>query len=232
MYNRWTRTATNTDAHLARPPRKDDAALFALMGPGTRWMDYRCDDSVTLNKLALLLKQIETATSKDPALVKKLGIDPADITTLANAANGSLTLRMLLECIPAQDGEVEHHLLTSTYLAKREGAHGDWLARMDASLPSKTVVSHMAKDTYAFVHPYEARTLSVREAARIQAFPDDYKFGSVGLVDGFRVVGNAVPPLLSVQFAERVAKILMHSIDSKETSGVIQNSRRVASAKA
>ncbi|MDF5796978.1 DNA cytosine methyltransferase [Pseudomonas aeruginosa] len=93
-------------------------------------------------------------------------------------------------------------------MRKREGSHGDWLSRMDPAQPSKTIVSHMAKDTYAFVHPFRPRTLSVREAARVQSFPDDYRFGSVGLVDGFRVVGNAVPPLLSLQFAERVAQVL------------------------
>jgi site-specific DNA-cytosine methylase len=217
LYKSWTRTATVTDGHLARPPRADDAALFALMGPGTRWMDYRCDESPTLDKLTRVLKQIDIAVSQDPALVEKLGINQEDVRSLVASANGSLSLRLLLESISPMPGEEFHHLITPTYLAKREGAHGDWLARMDASQPSKTIVSHMAKDTYAFVHPYEARTLSVREAARIQAFPDDYKFGSVGLVDGFRVVGNAVPPLLSAQFAERVAKILTLA-KSKETS--------------
>ena len=216
IYNSWTRTASRTDAHIARPPRADDAALFALMGPGTRWMDYRCDGAPTLHRLALMLKSLDAAVSAEPSLAKKLGLDLQDIQSLASAANGSLSLRLLLENIPPQPGEVSHHLLTQTYLSKREGAHGDWLARMDASQPSKTVVSHMAKDTYAFVHPYETRTLSVREAARIQAFPDDYKFGSVGLVDGFRVVGNAVPPLLSLQFADRVARVLMLALNVGE----------------
>ncbi|WP_164705281.1 DNA cytosine methyltransferase, partial [Pseudomonas viridiflava] len=127
---------------------------------------------------------------------------------LSKITDGSLSLRLLLENITPQPGELEHHLLTDTYLRKRDGSHGDWLSRMDPSLPSKTIVSHMAKDTYAFVHPTRPRTLSVREAARVQSFPDDYKFGSVGLVDGFRVVGNAVPPLLSYQFAQRIAQLL------------------------
>jgi site-specific DNA-cytosine methylase len=219
LYKSWTRTSTLTDAHLARPPRPDDAAVFALMGPGTRWMDYRCDESPTLEKLTRLLKQVEIIVSRDPVLAGNMGIDQQDIKELVASVNGSLSLRLLLESIPPLPGEVAHHLLTPTYLAKKEGAHGDWLARMDASQPSKTVVSHMAKDTYAFVHPYEPRTLSVREAARIQAFPDDYKFGSVGLVDGFRVVGNAVPPLLSAQFAERVAKILMLAKNREQNVG-------------
>ena len=208
VYNSWTRCATSTDAHLARPPRADDAELFALMGPGTRWMDYRCDNAPTLNRLKAILANVLTAVQRKPALGEALGLDASDVAAASAVVDGSLSLRLLLESIPPQPGEVSHHLLTETYLAKKEGAHGDWLSRMDGNAPSKTVVSHMAKDTYAFVHPYEPRTLSVREAARIQAFPDNYEFGSVGLVDGFRVVGNAVPPLLSLQFADRVARIL------------------------
>lgn len=206
VYIKWTRTSSSTDAHLARPPRTDDAALFALMGPGKRWMDYRCDESPTLKNLSTVLGRLAALIETEPALARKLDLNPQEVHSASAASDGSLSLRLLLECIAPLPGEMSHHLLTSTYLAKKEGAHGDWLARLDANQPSKTVVSHMAKDTYAFVHPDEPRTLSVREAARIQSFPDDYRFGSVGLVDGFRVVGNAVPPLLSLQFAERIAK--------------------------
>ena len=217
VYNTWTRCATSTDAHIARPPRADDAELFALMGPGTRWMDYRCDSSPTLYRLKSVLQKVAAAIHSDPALARALGIEAKDLEGANAVVDGSLSLRLLLECIPPQPGEVSHHLLTDTYLSKREGAHGDWLSRMDGNAPSKTVVSHMSKDTYAFVHPFESRTLSVREAARIQAFPDDYKFGSVGLVDGFRVVGNAVPPLLSLQFADRVARILSLAVKESRT---------------
>ena len=93
----------------------------------------------------------------------------------------------------------------------RTNTRVDWMARLHADRPSKTIVSHMAKDTYAFVHPSESRTLSVREAARIQTFPDWFRFGMLGLVEGFRVIGNAVPPLLSNQLAERVAEVLQAS---------------------
>ncbi len=208
LYTTWTRCAAETDAHVARPPRSDDAKLFELMGPGTRWMDYRCDDAPTLHRIKAVIHKVASAVQRDPSLARALGLEAGELEGANAVVNGSLSLRLLLESIPPQPGEISHHLLTETYLAKREGAHGDWLSRMDGNAPSKTVVSHMSKDTYAFVHPFESRTLSVREAARIQAFPDDYKFGSVGLVDGFRVVGNAVPPLLSLQFADRVARIL------------------------
>lgn len=208
IYRSWAFRGTVVDAHLARPPRRDDEAFFALMGPGKRWMDYRCDEAPTLHRIATMLTKLKDELKESPDLAGRLGTSQEEISDLAASADGSLSLRLMLESIPPQPGELQHHLLTTTYLRKREGAHGDWLSRMDPSQPSKTIVSHMAKDTYAFVHPTLPRTLSVREAARVQSFPDDYKFGSVGLVDGFRVVGNAVPPLLSLQFAQRVSQIL------------------------
>ncbi|PTU75090.1 DNA cytosine methyltransferase [Pseudomonas mangrovi] len=208
IYRAWAFRGAVVDAHLARPPRRDDEAFFSLMGPGKRWMDYRCDEAPTLQRLAAMLAKLNDALKSSPDLAARLGISNDEVSNLVASADGSLSLRLLLESIPPQPGELEHHLLTATYLRKREGAHGDWLSRMDPAQPSKTIVSHMAKDTYAFVHPTLPRTLSVREAARVQSFPDDYRFGSVGLVDGFRVVGNAVPPLLSLQFAERVAQVL------------------------
>lgn len=196
------------DSHIARRPREDDAAFFDLMGPGKRWMDYRCDESPTLHRLAQLVGAVARALETTPALAKKLAVEPSEASALAGMLDGSLSLRLLLESIPPMPGETHHHLTNANYLKKKEGQHGDWLSRMDPNRPSKTMVSHMAKDTYAYVHPTRPRTLSIREAARIQTFPDAYRFASVGLVDAFRMIGNAVPPLLSAQFAERIAQVL------------------------
>ena len=188
------------DGHVARRPREDDAAWFQMMGPGKRWLDYRVDKSATLGRLTAVLDRL----AAEPKLTGGLGLDPDEITELVQTLDGSLALRLLLESLPKQPGELGHHLLTENYLSKRDGNHGDWLARLDADRPTKTMTSHMGKDTYAYIHPFEARTLSVREAARVQSFPDWFSFRSVSLVDGFRVIGNAVPPLLSHQIAERI----------------------------
>jgi len=55
-------------------------------------------------------------------------------------------------------------------LAKGVDNHGDWLERLSPERPSKTIVAHIGKDTYGYVHPYQPRALSVREAARVQSF--------------------------------------------------------------
>lgn len=60
---------------------------------------------------------------------------------------------------------------------------------------SRSITAHIAKDGYWYIHPGEHRTLTVREAARIQTFPDHFRFAGTRS-DAFRVIGNAVPPLL------------------------------------
>jgi len=221
--------AMEVDAHIARAARADDAAFFALMGPGKRWLDYRADEAPTMKAMRGLLDVLSALPDQALADLRKAATaagqilpDEAELSELRGRMDGSLSLRLLLEQAGAKLNQ-PHHLLTDTYLAKREGHHGDWVARMDSGRPSKTMVSHMGKDTYGYVHPSAPRTISVREAARVQTFPDWFSFGDAALTDAFKMVGNAVPPLLSHGIAAKVSLVLA----SRAVSRRPQSQRRI-----
>jgi DNA (cytosine-5)-methyltransferase 1 len=89
----------------------------------------------------------------------------------------------------------------------REDIFADRLKRLVNSKPSWTVIAHIGMDGYMYIHPTETRTLSVREAARLQSFPDDFVFLGTQM-ETYHQVGNAVPVLLS----EAIARSLIYKI--------------------
>ena len=77
----------------------------------------------------------------------------------------------------------------------RDDIFKDKYNRLDPHSVSRTITAHLARDGYAYIHPTEDRTISVREAARIQSFPDEVRFAGPPTA-AFRQIGNAVPVLL------------------------------------
>jgi DNA (cytosine-5)-methyltransferase 1 len=106
--------------------------------------------------------------------------------------------RLKYDTLPA---ELQTHQNKKAFLDRYKVVDGKGL--------SHTVVAHLAKDGHYFIHPdiKQLRSLSVREAARIQSFPDDYYFEG-GRSSAFKQIGNAVPPLM----AEKIAKSLRHKV--------------------
>ena len=78
---------------------------------------------------------------------------------------------------------------------------------------SRTITAHIAKDGYWYIHPREDRTLSIREAARIQTFPDRFRFAGHPS-SRYQQIGNAVPPIL----ASAIASSVRSALEGKKTS--------------
>lgn len=92
---------------------------------------------------------------------------------------------------------------------KNESSFIDRYKVVDGTGVSHTVVAHIAKDGHYYIHPDEeqCRYISVREAARLQSFPDDFYFeGSRSAA--FKQIGNAVPPLMAYAIAQKMKKLL------------------------
>lgn len=95
--------------------------------------------------------------------------------------------------------------------------------KMEADVPARTLLAHLGKDGYSHIHydSTQARTISVREAARLQSFPDGFMFRGT-MNPAFRQIGNAVPPLL--------AKAVAMSVQAQIIAGIMQPPVRLASS--
>lgn len=83
----------------------------------------------------------------------------------------------------------------------------DKFYRLNPEKPCRTIVSHLSKDGNSFIHPFENRSITVREAARVQSFPDNFMFTGSRTAQ-FIQVGNAVTPLLAHIVGLFFAKLL------------------------
>lgn len=96
----------------------------------------------------------------------------------------------------------------------RDDIFDDKFKRQSWDRPSTTIVAHMHKDGNMFIHPKQVRSLTPREAARLQSFPDRYIFqGPTN--DWYKQIGNAVPPLMAEAIATHIKSLLGYN---KQTS--------------
>jgi DNA (cytosine-5)-methyltransferase 1 len=94
-----------------------------------------------------------------------------------------------------------------------------WKLRRDR--PSRTLMAHIGKDTYSHIHydGDQARVISVREAARLQSFPDGFRFCGT-MNPAYRQIGNAVPPVMARRIADHLMGLLRVSDDSRAAMAV------------
>lgn len=89
--------------------------------------------------------------------------------------------------------------------------------KMEPDLPARTLMAHLGKDSYSHIHydSAQSRTISVREAARLQSFPDGFIFRGT-MNPAFRQIGNAVPPLLAKAIAGEMMATLKTSLRKRD----------------
>lgn len=85
----------------------------------------------------------------------------------------------------------------------RDDIFKDKYRKLKGTQPSWTLTAHMQRDCLAYIHPRQARSISTREAARLQSFPDHFVFCGP-LTKVFRQIGNAVPPLMAEHVAREI----------------------------
>jgi len=112
----------------------------------------------------------------------------------------------------------------------------DRYTRQHRERPCSTIVAHLSKDGLMFIHPTQNRSLTPREAARIQSFPDWFVFPAAQ-THAFRLIGNAVPPLVAEAVGRKVFDFLARAAErrrrqvtaSQSTEAAARELRRIAS---
>ena len=185
----------------------DDYRIAIRMGQGQKLTNSRSGDRSihtwdipeVFGKTTKLEKEVLSEVLKLRRQVRRRDFgdaDPVSTKFLKNVYGSDVLVRLVAKNYLRKLGH--YHDLTNTFNGKYRRL------RMDS--PSRTVDTRFG-DHRLFLHPLENRAFTVREAARIQGFPDDFTFSGT-TAQQFRMIGNAVPPPLAYGVAKFVRSLL------------------------
>lgn len=122
---------------------------------------------------------------------------------------------------PPKEGSDRYSALKKEFVPPYDpGKFPNKWRKIESDWPSRTLLAHLGKDGYSHIHydSDQARTISVREAARLQSFPDGFVFCGT-MNPAFKQIGNSVPPLFAKALAEKMLNNLLNpDINVEETS--------------
>jgi len=164
---------------------------------------------------------IVNGSDEDPLIYQRQPGRPSRYVELMREGSNGLITDHICRTQNPQDVEafstmkegMKYYQLDERFKRYRDDIFRDKYKRLFWNRPSWTVTAHLSKDCYTHIHPGSPRTISVREAARLQSFPDNFRFwGNIG--DRYRQIGNAVPPLMGWGIAEFIKQHLVASVKS------------------
>jgi DNA mismatch endonuclease Vsr len=160
-------------------------------------LDNDCSDVVDLRRVTPFARRMRQGFKARPTDHELIAI-PAPHLQLISYVPAGGTWR-----------DIPPHLLPDRFRGMRRTDSTNLLARLAPDLPAYTVTTQFNNVTAGcFTHPYEDRSLSVREAARLQTFRDSYEFNGA-VASKCRQIGNAVPPLLAHVLASAIAEAIL-----------------------
>jgi DNA (cytosine-5)-methyltransferase 1 len=151
-------------------------------------------------------------TERDYRLFARLepGADYPKAHALATALFKEELARLRREGRSLRQGTREYYNLRDAFIPPYDpGKFPNKWRKLEADAPARTLMAHLGKDTYSHIHydSEQSRVISVREAARLQSFPDGFRF-SGRMNAAFRQIGNSVPPLLAWAIADELLQRL------------------------
>ncbi|MYC67256.1 MAG: DNA cytosine methyltransferase [Acidobacteriia bacterium] len=202
------------------------------------------DESRPVSEYARAMKDWPRFESGDGLYDHVIRYLPRDYPLFARMSEGDqypeahkLALRMFDEKlseltrngVSVEPGSVEHEELRGSIVPPYDASKfpNKW-RKISRDQPVRTVMAHLSKDGYSHIHydDAQARTISVREAARIQSFPDGFVLKGA-MNQAFRQIGNAVPPLMARAIAAEIMESIREAVSahsSKPSSQVAATS--------
>lgn len=213
-----SRGARRFDELMAYPQAEPTTAFARAM---RTWSGFACSDGIRDHVIRYL--------PRDWKLFARL--QPGDQYPQAHA----MAVKMFEEALaslraedkaPRKNSAAWHELRASFVPPYDVSKFPNKWRKMEPDLPARTLMAHLGKDSYSHIHYDNAqgRTISVREAARLQSFPDGFIFSGT-MNPAFRQIGNAVPPLLAKAVAAKINEALRAAIRETQDEPVRATAR-------